>query len=157
MSKPIDRKTLDLVDKNIWKFSPLEKSTHIFLTSSILVFNKYSYPPFVSVNFNCAYESLLLQIRNEIEMGGFKNCDVKNSTNVLRIALQSVGSPFWQIRDSPKAERRNEVDSLIQFLYCLRALIRSTFAVVFITIPVHLYQVRYLFTYRDIQYSHYNL
>ena len=57
--------------------------------------------------------------------------------NVLRIGLQSLGSPLW-------LDEGGVVDStpsLPQFLHRLRALLRRAYAVAVVTIPTHLMQV----------------
>ena len=57
--------------------------------------------------------------------------------NVLRIALQSLGSPLW-------LDEGGVVDSiplLPRFLHRLRALLRRAYAVAMVTVPTHLMQV----------------
>ena len=58
---------------------------------------------------------------------------------VLRVALQSLGSPLW-------LDEGGVVDSthpLPRFLHRLRALLRRAYAVAVVTVPTHLMQVRF--------------
>ena len=70
--------------------------------------------------------------------------------NVLRIALQSLGSPLW-LDDGgswdPSSPSPPPPLTLTQFLHSLRALLRRAYGVAMVTIPTHLMQVnRYSIT-----------
>lgn len=58
---------------------------------------------------------------------------------ILRIVLHGLGSPLW----GDEHYRPDTINpSLTQFLFQLRAVMRSALAVCLITIPTHLFQVR---------------
>ena len=58
---------------------------------------------------------------------------------ILRIVLHGLGSPLW----GDEHCRPDTINpSLTQFLFQLRAVMRSALAVCLITIPTHLFQVR---------------
>ncbi|XP_065846056.1 elongator complex protein 4-like [Oscarella lobularis] len=52
--------------------------------------------------------------------------------NVLRIGIHSLGSPLW-------SDMTNKI-SILRFLYRLRGLVRSSYAVALVTIPTHLFR-----------------
>lgn len=58
---------------------------------------------------------------------------------ILRIVLHGLGSPLWG-NEHYRPDTINP--SLTQFLFQLRAVMRSALAVCLITIPTHLFQVR---------------
>lgn len=64
-----------------------------------------------------------------------------SGTNMLRLAIHSLGSPIWMAMDSDDTEFQNYGRDLIMFMYYLRILIRDKNVAVFITIPSHLYEV----------------
>ncbi len=57
--------------------------------------------------------------------------------NILRIGLQSLGSPLWLDEGGVS----DSSHSLLQFLHCLRALLRRAYAVAMVTVPTHLMKV----------------
>ena len=63
---------------------------------------------------------------------------------ILRIVLHGLGSPLW----GEEQHIAHEISpSLTSFLFQLRSTLRSAFAVCFVTIPTHLFQVlSFLFT-----------
>lgn len=63
-----------------------------------------------------------------------------SGTNMLRLAIHSLGSPIWMAMDSDDTEFQNYGRDLIMFMYYLRILIRDKNVAVFITIPSHLYE-----------------
>lgn len=65
----------------------------------------------------------------------------EESKNVLRVGINSIGSPYWQRFDKCESNYANEGKSLLKFVYSLRAIVRSTCTVVLLTIPTHLYKV----------------
>ncbi|KAJ8878932.1 hypothetical protein PR048_019535 [Dryococelus australis] len=80
---------------------------------------------------NPAYRDLLDMVQQRITAGSFGVLDAVEKRNVLRLAVLSLGSPLWY--SSPT--------DLQLFLYCLRALLRSAYAICMVTIPSHLFQV----------------
>lgn len=81
------------------------------------------------------YSDLYQKIKNEIESKGFKT-STKSVDTILRIGINSIASPLWQ----------NDVDPshdlcLIRFLYVLKALLRTSFAVAVVTVPSLLFTV----------------
>lgn len=87
------------------------------------------------------YEKLLQTIQETIVKGKFGTQDKPEKRNILRIALQSVGSPLWS--DLSLSDIKNsyaEMDiTLPRFLIALRFLLRSAFAVAMITVPSHIF------------------
>ncbi|XP_056638926.1 elongator complex protein 4 [Diorhabda carinulata] len=87
---------------------------------------------------NPAYNALLKSIRNKIKDGKFFLKDSPEKRTVLRIGIHSLGSPMWL----PHRKSLHSIDStrdLDKFIFCLRALVRSAYAVALVTIPTHLY------------------
>lgn len=84
--------------------------------------------------FNPIYQDLLKSIKEIIEKKGHctTNQELQDQT-ILRIVIQSLDSPLWGARDSLTADH-----SLTMFLYYLRGLLRSSYAVCFITVPSYL-------------------
>ena len=62
--------------------------------------------------------------------------------NILRIAVQSLGSPLWPTATSQGEASNSVAHCLNWFLICLRALMRSAFATCLVTVPSHLFEVR---------------
>lgn len=97
-----------------------------------------------SHSFLCpTHQRLLQKIEEEIRGGSFlltENSQPKQNLNrcVLRIGLQSFGSPFWWDQDA--SDSPDTSTSLCRFLHALRALLRNSLAVAMVTMPVHLLQ-----------------
>lgn len=70
--------------------------------------------------------------------GKFFLKDKPEKRSVLRIALYSLGSPLW-LGDKYSFFSINRNRDLDMFVFCLRALVRSAFAVALISVPSHLY------------------
>lgn len=70
--------------------------------------------------------------------GKFFLKDKPEKRSILRISLHSLGSPFW-LPDGHGLFGGQQNRDLDMFVFCLRALIRSAFAVALISIPTHLY------------------
>ncbi|CAG9563593.1 unnamed protein product [Danaus chrysippus] len=85
---------------------------------------------------NHLYHDLLTEIRKVLSKEEYQSGS-KNK-NILRISIQSLGSPVWLASDCDNENKYGQ--DLIKFLYMLRVLIRNTTAVVFITIPEHLFE-----------------
>nr|CAI5821460.1 unnamed protein product [Callosobruchus analis]CAI5830559.1 unnamed protein product [Callosobruchus analis] len=87
---------------------------------------------------NPAYNELLKSIKNKIKEGKFFLKDSPEKRSILRIGIHSLGSPMWL----PHRKSLHSIDStrdLDKFIFCLRALVRSAYAVAMITVPTHLY------------------
>lgn len=87
---------------------------------------------------NTAYHDLLQSIKNRIKEGKFFLKDKPEKRSVLRIALYSLGSPLW-LPNKKSLHTINKTRDLDMFLFCLRALLRSAFAVALVSIPTRLY------------------
>lgn len=82
---------------------------------------------------NPAYYDLLRSIQCKIEEGQFGVEASPEKQNLLRIAVHSIGSPLW-------AEHSHQKSDLAIFMYCLRSVLRSAYAVCLLTLPSHLFQ-----------------
>ncbi|XP_040835974.1 elongator complex protein 4 isoform X3 [Ochotona curzoniae] len=86
------------------------------------------------------YLKLLQFIRNVIYEEGFDGSNPqKAQKNILRLGLQSVGSPLWG-DDICCTENCDSSRSLTKFLYILRGLLRTSLSACVITMPTHLIQ-----------------
>lgn len=79
---------------------------------------------------NC-YIDLLKKIQLKIKQGGFCIADDIKKRNILRIGIQSLGSRLW-LCDTEE----DTLSDFLKFLYCFRSLLRSSYAVAAITVPV---------------------
>lgn len=105
--------------------------------AEILYWSYSSRPTSLLYTFtNPAYHDLLESIKSIIDSGGFIIKSGSTNRNILRIALQSLGSPLW-LPDTYMANSNtsSQMTDLENFLFCLRALIRNALAVVVLTIP----------------------
>ncbi|XP_060524375.1 elongator complex protein 4 [Cylas formicarius] len=87
---------------------------------------------------NPAYNDLLKSIKDKIKEGKFFLKDNPEKRTILRIGIHSLGSPMWL----PHRKTIHSMDSsrdLDMFIFCLRALVRSAYAVALVTIPSYLY------------------
>ncbi|XP_076003074.1 elongator complex protein 4 isoform X2 [Genypterus blacodes] len=87
-----------------------------------------------------SYSALLKSLQDVIQREGFDvAAPMSNSRNILRIGLHSLGSALWGddlcCRDNPTQRH-----ALTNFLYGLRALLRSSLSVAVVTLPSHLIQ-----------------
>lgn len=80
---------------------------------------------------NMAYMSLLRTIQKTLKSGQYGISETPEKRQLLRIAIHSLGSRLW-LCDSEDQSHRD----LIKFLYYLRTLLRNSYAVAAITIPV---------------------
>lgn len=83
---------------------------------------------------NPAYRDLLEVIKTEIENGKYFLKDANASSNILKIGIYGLGSPLWMSNCD-----KDSIADLNKFLYCLKALLKSSLAVAVVTIPTHLY------------------
>ncbi|KAK2184116.1 hypothetical protein NP493_281g01038 [Ridgeia piscesae] len=82
-----------------------------------------------------SYARLLKAVKSHIERGNFSTDAQSQQRNVLRIGVHSLGSPQWG-----EEEVGSYDPSLCQFLFALRATLRSSYATAIITMPTHLFQ-----------------
>ncbi|XP_073899699.1 elongator complex protein 4 isoform X3 [Castor canadensis] len=86
------------------------------------------------------YIKLLQFIQNIIYEEGFDGSNPqKKQKNILRIGIQSLGSPLWG-DDICCTENCDNSHSLTKFLYVLRGLLRTSLSACIITMPTHLIQ-----------------
>lgn len=81
---------------------------------------------------NAAYTDLLYTIERTLRDGRYYLSEAPDQKKILRIAIHSLGSRLW-LSDTEKDSNRD----LLKFLYCFRALLRNSYAVGVITIPVN--------------------
>lgn len=81
------------------------------------------------------YSELYSKIQNEIESKGLRTSS-KSANNILRVGINSIGSPLWHSHTE-----ETQLQSVIRFLYVLKALLRTSFAVAVITVPSFLQKV----------------
>ncbi|XP_069679227.1 elongator complex protein 4 [Periplaneta americana] len=84
---------------------------------------------------NSSYSDLLSLIQGKIEEGEFGIASNPEKRNILRIAVHSLSSPLWS-----EETQGSQFSDLVLFLYCLRSLLRSAYAVCMLTVPSHLFQ-----------------
>lgn len=90
------------------------------------------------------YNDLLQQIRKKIQLGEFSLSNKPARRNILRIGIHSLGSPAW-LPENQRFDSNRQME-LEKFMYRLRGVVRSAFAVAFVTVPSHLLdQVRTIF------------
>lgn len=89
---------------------------------------------------NDMYFKLLSSLKGLLSKEEY-NISNKDKSNVLRINIQSLGSPIWTSQDCEEEDDHQFGQDLLKFVYCLRVLLRGTTAVAFITIPTHLFDV----------------
>ncbi|XP_007941486.1 elongator complex protein 4 [Orycteropus afer afer] len=86
------------------------------------------------------YLKLLQFIQSIIYEEGFDGSNPqKKQKNILRIGIQSLGSPLWG-DDICCTENCDNSHSLTKFLYVLRGLLRTSLSACIITMPSHLIQ-----------------
>ncbi|XP_067142218.1 elongator complex protein 4 [Centruroides vittatus] len=71
-----------------------------------------------------------------IKDGLFSTSQSCSQRNILRIAIHSLGSPYWKEEYS---KERWETD-ILRFLYLLKSMMRSAFSVAVISVPANLLQ-----------------
>uniref|UniRef100_A0A8D1Q0H9 Elongator complex protein 4 n=2 Tax=Sus scrofa TaxID=9823 RepID=A0A8D1Q0H9_PIG len=109
--------------------------------------HRFFLPEKISSTFNvepCSlthgYKRLLQFIQNIIYEEGFDGSNPqKKQKNILRIGIQSLGSPLWG-DDICCTENCDNSHSLTKFLYILRGLLRASLSACIITMPTHLIQ-----------------
>ncbi|XP_071809382.1 elongator complex protein 4-like [Asterias amurensis] len=86
------------------------------------------------------YQRLFQQIEKQVMEGGFNLLERQTKDrNILRIAIDSLGSPLWGEEQAVNQHDRHQGAELCQFLHALRALLRNSLAVCVVTMPTHLF------------------
>jgi len=89
----------------------------------------------LDVNTNAMFPELYKKVHSIIQERFRSDVQEKSiQRNILRVGIQSLGSPAWFDSSSPDAEK-----SLLQFLHGLRGLLRSSLGMCVITLPTHLH------------------
>lgn len=81
---------------------------------------------------------LLKRIERRIAEAELSTSNIKAKTNVMRVAVHSLGSPLWGWAFTHH-EKDNKWHQLTTFFYMLRSLMRSSFSVCLVTVPSHLF------------------
>ncbi|XP_012523431.1 elongator complex protein 4 [Monomorium pharaonis] len=84
-----------------------------------------------SIFKNAAYADLLYTIEKILRNQKYYLSQAPDQKKILRIAIHSLGSRLW-LSDT----KEDSNCDLLKFLYCFRALLRNSYAVGVITIPV---------------------
>ena len=113
LSKQIEEEELKNCDIETWTNSDNDENL-----DSLIFLNK-------------KFQSLVNKIKRKAQEVSF-NPDIQSTTkNVLRICLNSLGSPLWYQKDY--------LQDLLRFLVILRAITRNSLSVCMITMPIHLF------------------
>ncbi|EDO39802.1 predicted protein [Nematostella vectensis] len=87
---------------------------------------------------NPLYEKLISSLKQTICQGGYSTTHKQQQQkSILRLALHGLGSQLW----GEACSATDFTTGLPRFLYCLRAQLRSSFAVCMVTMPTHVFQV----------------
>lgn len=81
---------------------------------------------------NPVFVSLLTSLKSKMEDEKFRFDANTNNKNLLRVAIQSLGSPLWW--------NENFSNDLCLFLMILKSLVRQSLSVCCITVPAHLFK-----------------
>jgi elongator complex protein 4 len=111
LTKPMDKESLEKVNVKLWDGENVERNNYIFE--------------------NSAYMDLLLNIEKSILEGHFLISQTSKKRSILRIAINSLGSRLWLSDSEDKSQK-----DLLKFMYMLKALLRQSFTVAVVTIPV---------------------
>lgn len=77
---------------------------------------------------------MLKSIKGKINEG-FSLNQQADTRSILRIGIHHLGSASW-LSDNLS----ENIKELQQFFYALRALVRSSFSIAFVTVPTHFYE-----------------
>lgn len=81
---------------------------------------------------NRVFVSLLTSLKSKMEDEKFRIDTNTNNKNLIRVAIQSLGSPLWW--------SENFSTDLCLFLTLLKSLVRHSLSVCCITVPAHLFK-----------------
>lgn len=112
LTKSIQQELLEQTDIKEWHENNVQRQSNIFE--------------------NSAYTDLLCTIQETLENGQYFISETPEKRKILRIAIHSLGSRLW-LCDTENSSHQD----LSKFLYCFRALLRSSYSVGLITIPVN--------------------
>lgn len=118
LTKVMDQNLIDQVDMDMWNGEDAEEGIGV-------IKDKY-------------YHSLYQHIQRRIRTGNLSTSFNKAKTNVMRIAVHSLGSPLWGW-DYSHHEKDHKWESFTGFIFLLRALVRSSFSIGMVTVPSHLF------------------
>lgn len=74
-----------------------------------------------------AYKKIVKDLQEIITQGNYSTSSTQHNRNILRVAIQSLGSPLWPTNE--------DTTSLTWLLVALRAVLRSALAVCVVTVP----------------------
>ncbi|KAL6427987.1 hypothetical protein ACFW04_008412 [Cataglyphis niger] len=111
LSKPMQQDLLEQADIKQWYENNLQGQNNLFE--------------------NTAYTDLLYTIQETLHNGQYFISETTEKKKILRIIIHSLGSRLW-LSDTEKSSNRD----LLKFLYCFRALLRNSYAVGIITVPI---------------------
>uniref|UniRef100_A0A182W3P8 Elongator complex protein 4 n=1 Tax=Anopheles minimus TaxID=112268 RepID=A0A182W3P8_9DIPT len=80
---------------------------------------------------NPHYASLLSYIQRKASEQQFNSTSDESAKNVLRICINSIGSPAWY--------DKNFCEDFLRFIVLLKAIVRNTLSVCLLTVPLHLF------------------
>eukprot|EP00112_Aurelia_sp_Birch-Aquarium-sp1_P024770 Seg798.3 transcript_id=Seg798.3/GoldUCD/mRNA.D3Y31 product="Elongator complex protein 4" protein_id=Seg798.3/GoldUCD/D3Y31 len=89
-----------------------------------------------SERIHAVCKNIIRDVQNVIKNHNYSTSSTQPEKRILRIAVQSLGSPLWPTFD----KSADSMTSLTWFLLALRAILRSAFAVCVVTIPTHLFE-----------------
>ncbi|XP_037033344.1 elongator complex protein 4 [Bradysia coprophila] len=82
---------------------------------------------------NSVYGQILVNLKTKLNNSKFSAEESDGAgKNLLRISISSLGSPLWYDDDF--------LEDVCLFLYCLKALVRTSLAVACISVPSHLFK-----------------
>ncbi|XP_029173437.1 elongator complex protein 4 [Nylanderia fulva] len=111
LTKPMQQDLLEHAEIIQWHENNLQRQNNIFE--------------------NTAYTDLLLTVQETLQNGQHFISEMTDKKKILRIAVHSLGSRLW-LSDTEESSNRD----LLKFLYCFRALLRNSYAVAVITVPI---------------------
>uniref|UniRef100_A0A182JWP0 Elongator complex protein 4 n=1 Tax=Anopheles christyi TaxID=43041 RepID=A0A182JWP0_9DIPT len=114
LTKTISPDMLHAHDITCWNGGELETSAPVFRSFK-----------------NPHYASLLSCIQRKSSEQQFNSASDTGTKNVLRISLNSIGSPLWY--------DKNFSEDFLRFMVLLKMIVRNTLSVCLITVPLHLF------------------
>lgn len=111
LTKPMQQDLLEHAEIKQWHENNLQQQSNMFE--------------------NTAYTDLLLTVQETLQNGQYFISETTDKKKILRIAIHSLGSRLW-LSDTEESSNRD----FLKFLYCFRALLRNSYAVGVITVPI---------------------
>ncbi|KAK0159586.1 hypothetical protein PV327_010682 [Microctonus hyperodae] len=119
LTKKMDKDTIDKAKIIQWNG---EKNIY---------FNDFKWNKYFNGFNNLLYIDLLKNIQESLKNENFYVNANPHKRNILRIGIHSLGSRLWL------SDVQSDTDAdFLKFFYCFRALLRSSYAVAVITVPV---------------------